>query len=41
VLQEKFNVTLNFDLMINFNIFDLITLESHMVSEWNLVCGRS
>jgi len=33
VLQEKFNVTLNFDLMINFNIFDLITLESHMVSE--------
>jgi len=31
VLQEKFDVTINFEPMINFDIFDLITLESLMV----------
>jgi len=30
----------NFDLTINFDFFDLITLECLMVSTWNLVCGR-
>jgi len=30
----------NFDLTINFDFFDLITLEWLMVSTWNLVCGR-
>jgi len=30
----------NFDLMINFDFFDLITWDSLMVWAWNLVCGR-
>jgi len=32
MLQEKFHLTINFDLMITFDIFGLITLESLMVS---------
>jgi len=32
--------TINFDLMINFDFFDLITWDSLMVWAWNLVCGR-
>jgi len=31
---------MNFDLMINFDFFDLKTWALLMVSEWNFVCGR-
>jgi len=34
VLQDTFDLTINFD------FFDLITLEPPMVWAWNLVCGR-
>jgi len=40
VLQETFGPGINFDLMINFEFFHLITLDSLMVLVWNLVCGR-
>jgi len=30
-LQDKFNLTVNFDLMINYDFFDLITWEALMV----------
>jgi len=37
---KNIDLTINFDLMINFVFSDLITLESLMASSWNLVCGR-
>jgi len=37
---RNFDLTINLDLMIILTSFDLITLESLMLSVWNLVCGR-
>ena len=39
-IKRKNCAPTNFDLTINFVFFDLITLESVMVSAWNLSCGR-